>query len=160
MTKEKNLEGLGGWLILVGIGVVLSPIRMAIETCLTYPKLFTNGIWSLLATAGTEVYNPFLAGILIVEIIVNIALVFAWILLAYLFFSKKKIFPKCFIAILLFNLIFIFMDALAVKIAFPYEPMFDAQTSRELVLVGRLIAVLIWAPYMLISKRVKATFVR
>ena len=26
-TERKDLDGLGGWLILVGIGVVLSPIR-------------------------------------------------------------------------------------------------------------------------------------
>jgi hypothetical protein len=26
VTKEKNLEGIGGWLLLVGLSIVISPI--------------------------------------------------------------------------------------------------------------------------------------
>jgi len=40
---------------------------------------------------------------------------------------------------------------------FPSEPMFDPETIKEFA--RSLVACVIWVPYMLISKRVKATFV-
>lgn len=89
---------------------------------------------------------------------INGGLVLAWVFIAFLFFSKKKIFPRWYIGMLLFTLVFILIDALAIKSVLPNEPVFDAETVKEL---GRsLIATLIWVPYMLISKRVKATFVK
>ena len=57
----------------------------------------------------------------------------------------------------LFTLAFIVLDAYAIKAVLPHEPVFDPDTLKEL---GRtLIASLVWIPYMLVSKRVKATFV-
>ncbi len=88
----------------------------------------------------------------------NGALVFAWIFVAFLFFSKKKAFPKWYIGMLLFTLVFILVDAMAIKAVLPNEPIFDPETVKEL---GRtLIASFIWIPYMLVSKRVNATFVK
>ena len=58
---------------------------------------------------------------------------------------------------MVFTLIFIVLDAWAIKAALPNEPVFDADTTKELV--RTLIGVLIWGPYMLVSKRVKATFI-
>ena len=158
MPEEKNLEGLGVWLTLVGIGIIFSPFTIAIESLSIYPEMFLNQSLSALTTPGTEVYNPFWAPILYGEMIINAGFVFAWIFIAVLFFSKKKIFPKCFIGIAIVNLIIIFIDALAVKLVLPNEPIFNAETSGEL---GRsLILCIIWIPYMLLSKRVKATFVK
>lgn len=48
------LEGLGGWLILVGFGVVLGPIRVARDVVVTYYPLLTDGAWEVLTTPGTE----------------------------------------------------------------------------------------------------------
>jgi len=158
MTEEKNLEGLGGWLILVGLGIVFSPVKIIAMIFPTYSEIFSNGSWEILTTPGTEAYNPLWGSILIGEISINGALVLAWLFIAFLFFSKKKAFPKWYIGILLFTLAFIFIDALAIKSVMPNEPVFDPETIKEL---GRsLIVTLIWVPYMLVSKRVKATFIK
>jgi hypothetical protein len=158
MTEEKNYEKLGGWLILVGLGIVASPLKIIALVFPTYSKIFSNGSWELLTTPGTNAYNPFWSPILIGEIGINLMLVFAWIFIAYLFFSKKSLFPKSYIAILIFSLTFIVADALAMKIILPNEPVFDPETTKETL--RSLVGVLIWVPYMLVSKRVKATFVK
>ncbi|MDR0407912.1 MAG: DUF2569 domain-containing protein [Campylobacteraceae bacterium] len=151
MAEEKNIKGLGGWLILVGIGVVLSPLIIIAELVMLYLNI------KILSALEIEINNPFLISILYGEIAVNTGLFFAWIFIAVLFFTKNKISPKYYISILLFTLVFIFVDALAVKLTLPNEHIFDAETIKE---TGYpLVICLIWIPYMLISKRVKATFV-
>lgn len=157
MTEEKDLEGLGGWLIVVGLGIIVSPLRILVQVFPTYSEMLSGESWAALTTPGTETYNPLWAPILIGEMAVNGALVLTWIFIAFLFFSKRKAFPKWHVGIMLFTLIFILIDALAIKSVLPDQPTFDAETAKEL---GRsLIATAIWVPYMLISKRVKATFV-
>jgi hypothetical protein len=158
MAEEKNLEGLGGWLALVGLGIIISPLRVIGMVFPTYSEIFSNGSWAAITTPGAEAYNPLWAPILFGEMAINGGLVLAWIFVAVLFFSKKKIFPKWYIGMLLFTLAFILIDALAIKAVLPNQPVFDAETTKEF---GRtLIATLIWVPYMLMSKRVKATFVK
>lgn len=158
MAEEKNLEGLGGWLALVGLGIIISPLRIIGQIFPTYSEMFSNGAWAALTTPGTEAYNPLWTPILFGEMVINGGLVLVWGFIAFLFFSKKRVFPKWYIGILLFTLAFILIDALAIKAALPNEPVFDAETAKEL---GRsLFVTLIWVPYMLVSKRVKATFVK
>ena len=83
--------------------------------------------------------------------------VLVWLFIAFLFFSKKKLFPKLYIGMLLFSLVFIVLDALAIKMVMPSEPVFDPDTLKELL--RTVVASAIWIPYMLVSKRVKATFI-
>jgi magnesium-transporting ATPase (P-type) len=158
MEQEKKIEGLGGWLILVGLGIIFSPIKIIAFIFPIYSEIFKNGSWQILTTPGTEAYNVFWAPVLLAEIGINIILVVTWIYIAYLFFSKKKLFPKMYIGIMIFTLVFIILDALAIKIVMPNEPLFDADTLKELF--QSIIAISIWVPYMLISKRVKATFIK
>lgn len=158
MTEEKSLEGLGGWLVLVGLGIIISPLRIIGQIFPVYSEMFSNGSWAALTTPGTEAYNPLWAPILFGEMVINGGLVLAWIFIAFLFFSKKSGFPKWYIGILLFTLVFILIDALVIKTLLPNEPVFDPETIKE---VGRsLVVTLIWVPYILVSKRVKATFVK
>lgn len=158
MAEEKSLEGLGGWLVLVGLGIIISPLRVIGTVFPIYSEMFTNGSWVALTTPGTEAYNSLWAPILFGEMAINGGLVLAWIFVAFLFFSKKKVFPRWYIGMLLFTLAFILIDALVIKSVLPNEPVFDAETTKEF---GRsLIVTLIWVPYMLVSKRVKSTFVK
>jgi Protein of unknown function (DUF2569) len=158
MTKDRNLNGLRGWLILVGLGVIISPIKMILQSFPLYLEMFSGGAFATLTTPGTKAYNPLWAPILLTEITVNSGLFIASIFVAFLFFSKKKLFPKWYISVLLFSLVFILVDALALKLVLPKEPIFDAVTAKEFI--RTLIASMIWVPYMLVSKRVKATFIK
>lgn len=157
MTEERRLEGLNGWLILVGIGIIFAPLRIIYEAFPVYSGLFSDGSWEVLTNPASATYNQLWASLLIGEISVNAGLVLLWLFISYLFFSKKKLFPRCFIGILLFTLSFGLIDALAIKAVLPNEPIFGPDTTTDLV--RSLIGMLIWIPYMLKSKRVKTTFV-
>lgn len=154
--KTTGPEGLSGWLILVGIGLIISPIRIAaIE--FTILSLFFDGTWSAISSSSSEFYNPMLAVIIPFEFVLNMAFIFGFIYLIYLFFTKSSIFPRWFISIYTANLIFIFLDAVVVKFAVPDQPLFDPDTTKEFA--RSLAACGVWIPYMLKSKRVEATFV-
>ena len=155
--EDNRLKGLGGWLILVGIGVVLSPIRLLGLIIQVYKPIFEDGTWEALTTVGSESYNEFWAPLLITEMIYNALMVIASLYLVYLFFTKNRFFPKFYILIAISSIIFIIIDAWLVTKVLPSEPMLDEETMRELT--RALISAAIWVPYMLVSKRVKATFV-
>jgi hypothetical protein len=157
MSEEKNLEGIGGWLILVAIGIVVTPFRLVMLIVTAYPPLFSTGAWEALTTQGSEAYDPLWAPIIIGEIIVNSGVILVWLYMAYKFFTKSKYFPRWYIGIAVFSLIFIVADAFAIKLVLPNEPVFDPDTIKELM--RSVIMVVVWVPYMLVSKRVKATFI-
>lgn len=157
MNDDDDLKGLGGWLILVGIGVVLTPIRLLLSTFTLYKPILEDGTWEALTTAGADAYHPLWAPLLIGEMTYNVLMIAASIYLIYLFFSKHYLFPKVYIALVLISLFFIPLDAWLVAMIFPDEPIFDPHTTKEFL--RTLIVGVIWIPYMLISKRVKATFV-
>ena len=157
MTDNNELKGLGGWLILVGIGVVLNPIRLLVTLIPTFKPVFEDGAWEATTTEGSEAYIPYLGSLLVGEITFNAIMVAASIYLIYLFFSKYNLFPKLYIAIVTASLIFIPLDAWVVTLIFPGEPMFNPDTTKEFM--RSFIAGVIWIPYMHLSKRVKVTFV-
>ena len=57
MTDNNELKGLGGWLVLVGIGVVISPIRLLVTLVPTYKPIFEGGTWEAITTVGSEAYE-------------------------------------------------------------------------------------------------------
>lgn len=158
MNTDRHLNGLGGWLVLVAIGIILSPLRILTQVFPVYLDMFLNGSWGVLTTPGSQAYNPLLIPILIGEMLTNVGLILGCIFLAILFFSKKKLFPKFYISMLIFTLVFILIDTLAIKAVLPEEPIFDPDTLSSII--RTVMAIGIWVPYMLVSKRVKATFVR
>ena len=156
----KKLEGLGGWLILVGIKTVVTPFTMLKQINLTYEEINdADGAWEILTTPGTEYYHPLWSPLLIGEIGINIVLAILSFYLIFLFFTKNKNFPKLLIGILICSVLLQLIDGFAGKILMPNQPFFiDQEGLREF---GTLVmSCLIWIPYMLVSNRVKATFIR
>lgn len=87
----KNLEGLGGWLILVGSNVVLSPFVIAARTYKSYAEMFASGVWDVLTSPDSMAYHALWAPLAIGEIILNSALILAWIYIAFLFFETESL---------------------------------------------------------------------
>lgn len=157
MTDNDNLKGLGGWLILVGIGVVIGPYRLAAEFVPLYYSIFADGSFEVLTTPGSEAYHPMWGPLIVFETIFNSLIILSSFYLVYLYFSKNYLFPKVYIAIVLFSLVFIPVDAWLVSSVLPDEPVFDQATIKDFA--RTLFTTVVWVPYMLVSKRVKVTFV-
>ena len=157
MNDDSEIKGLGGWLILVGIGVIIAPIRLLVMNIPNYVHIFKNGTWEALTTVGSESYRPFWEPLLIGELTYISIMAALSIYLIYLFFSKHYLFPKLYIILAALSIIFIILDTWLANIVLPNKPMFDPETTREFVRI--LITALIWVPYILFSRRVKATFV-
>ena len=150
--------GLSGWLVLVGLGLVITPFRLAIFLLQTFPPIFSDGTWGTLTTPGSAPYHPLWAPLLLAEMAINSIFILMSIYLLFLFFRKSVRFPRLYILFLLSNLAFLLADAFAVTIVLPSQPFMDPNTAREF---GRSVfAACIWVPYLFLSKRVKNTFVR
>ena len=153
----KETKNIGGWLILVAVGLVLTPFRIIVESYQLFPPIFQDGTFELLTSPDSEFYHPLWSSVIIGEIAINIFLLVFIVYLLYLFFNNKASFPNSYIFIALFGFVFILVDAFAVGIVFPSEPVFDKETLSELL--KSAVGIIIWVPYMLISVRVKETFV-
>ena len=143
--SQDEPSGIGGWLILPAIGIVVAPIQFAMNVLDYFPKFE-------LLQPGTLVHTMTMFEIL------------AWIGFAILatttavqFFTRKKNAPKLYRALLLGQLLFVVGAYWAAAILFD-APMFDVDAGIAIVML--LAACLIWIPYFLYSVRVRNTFVR
>lgn len=160
VSKDTGSDGLkiGGWLILFAIGVVISPFRIGYQAYTVLASVFQPGVWETLTTPGSEAYHQLWAPLLIGEAVGNTLFVLVSGALIYLFFARKKIVPVYVAVYLLSNAAFITADFfLADLIPFVKEQQ-DPKALTEMIRV--IIGCAIWVPYFLVSKRVKATFVK
>jgi transglutaminase-like putative cysteine protease len=149
---------IGGWLCLVGLGILLSPLRCLYDIWQS-PQFFNRSFWSALFVLSGTVRN-FLLGILSAgELVYNCALLVYLILIIILFFKRRTIFPIAAISLYLLVLVVQACD-LAVVAALKIKPITaaeGAQYGREIF--QAVVAAAIWVPYLFLSKRVKETFV-
>ena len=151
-----KLEGLGGWLIFVGIGLVVRPIWLLTHEAPSLVGLFTTGVWQANTTPGSPMYHPLWRYIFSLEVIGNLGVLLVELWLLFLFARRSTHFPRWFIALALFIPAFILVDAWLVTRIPMQGPLWDPGTIQNF---GRTaVQALIWVPYMLVSKRVKATF--
>jgi hypothetical protein len=157
MSNNKNeLKGLNGWLILVGIGVLIMPVRLLISGIKIFKPILDKDVWAALTTIGSAAYNPLWAPLLIGEVFYNVLMFGSSLVLVYSFFFKRSYFPKLFIVVAITSLLITVFDAWVVTIILPNESLFDADTTQAVR--RNLMTSIVWVPYMLLSKRVKATF--
>ncbi|MDB6096799.1 MAG: hypothetical protein JWM09_1077, partial [Francisellaceae bacterium] len=61
MKKQKNLNGISGWLILVGIGIIIGPIRLLAQLIVAYSPIISTEFWATITNPETEGFHPLLA---------------------------------------------------------------------------------------------------
>lgn len=158
-TEAKNPEGIGGWLILVVIGMVVSPIRIALLLTQIHLPMFSDGTWAQLTTPSTEVYHGLWAPLIIFEVAGNLVVMLLGLAALVLLLMKSRHTPTMTIAWLLTAVVFGIADfVLADQIPLIAAQPLDVESAREIA--RSIVAAAIWIPYFLVSKRVKATFVR
>ena len=142
---DSDLVGIGGWLILPAIGLAVSPF------------LFLHGIYRDLNLLTGAAYRdglaarPGLADLVVFEAINNACLLIATVCLNVLLYRRKKAFP-------LFMMLYLGAQFLLGLTDHLMALHFNPHSSWTGVVRG-FIAMAIWIPYFLQSRRVEVTFV-
>ncbi len=152
---EAELEGVRGWLILPAINVVVLPVRLLVETIKTLPT-YAADTWATLTTVGNAAYHPMWAPVLLYELSANLAQIVFSVLLAVLFFQKRRSAPYVFIGVMGGSVIIQAADMLIAG-ALPSAHIFTP-TGWNAFAAG-IMGLAVWGTYFLVSRRVKSTFV-
>jgi hypothetical protein len=152
-TKDGPV-GLGGWLILPMLGLLIAPVA-GVVLIATYPDL--SDAWQYL-TLGQSAF-------VIVEIAMNTVLLFvAPVALLFFMFKRWEIFPGWYMIWAAAVPIILIADALMSYAVFPEAyadgtaEVFDKETTRGIL--RSIFSAAVWIPYMMRSERVANTFVR
>lgn len=148
-----KLEGLGGWLILPMLGLIISVFYLPFSFWVTYLDIFEY--WDVLTNPTSSSFIPLFKELIYFEVLGNFILYGTLLFLCYLFFTKKRLTVRVSIFFYLFSLALIIVDVILAKqlLSVPVE----ATDIRD-ILHG-VVACIIWIPYFLKSVRVKNTFV-
>lgn len=149
-----ELTGLSGWLVLLGIVLAITPLRMMVlASDLVTATSLAN--WTTLTTAGGDSYHPLWAPLLLFEVVGNLGLLVAVLLVLVLYFQRRTNFPR--FAIVLFLAGFAIQ---AIDQWFAGVVLDDATTKDYIELASAGLGSLLWSTYLWRSRRVRSTFVR
>lgn len=139
-------SGLGGWLVLVCLGLFATIIQGIIAIIQEIP-IITKGL------DYKGIFKPGYISLLIFEVVSNILVVCFACYCLYLFFKKKKIFINLFVVFYVSAFTLSLIDLVIAKGMFPHVEISSAP------LVQGLIKLAIWTWYIKVSIRAKNTFV-
>jgi hypothetical protein len=158
LDASVQLQGLGGWLILVGFGLCVGLLTRSYLVLSNWDGYFSLQVWQSFALPQSDQYHPAYAPLLIVELLGNIALFGINLLAVGLFFTKRKAFPKVFLLLLWASAILIVGDELVCR-QIPFLAK-ESNAASFRLMTRSVSCALLWSAYTLKSRRVKATFVR
>jgi len=161
MKDKAELKGIGGWLILVAIGVTLGPFIAVGMDYAIYSEVFSEEVWSTLTDSNNiATYTPNYSLAVSVELVASIIIDAYLFRLMFLFYTKKLDFPSLYIKLVYVIFAFIILDIIMVSLVFPNstaKDLFDPFTIRAIF--QSIFSILVWVPYMKKSVRVKNTFI-
>src|SRR4051812_30583125 len=85
---------LGGWLIVIAIGLSLSTLRNLLNCSFSISLLFRQPLWDNLTNSASTAYHPYWKPTLIYEAAFNSIIFLMSLIALVLFFQRRKIFPK------------------------------------------------------------------
>lgn len=148
---DANLVGLGGWLALVGFGLVVGNLRVVVDVYQSLPS-YSNETWTALTTAGAPDYDPLWAPLLLLELLANLLMLVLAGLATFLYFTKHRSFPVVFIAAHVVSAVVLTADDAVVV------TMLDSEDVSVAEIWGRLLRATVWVAYAIRSVRVRSTF--
>ena len=149
-------KGIGGWLVLVVMGLIVSPLRITYFLATNHWPIFRDGAWQQLTTPGTEVYHELWAPLLIFEVLGNVGSIALGLVTLWFVFQRSRLTPRMAIAWLTWTTAFVVVDYFAADLIPAVAAQADPGGAKEVV--RSLVGAAIWIPYFLVSKRVRATF--
>jgi hypothetical protein len=148
-------QGIGGWLILPVIGLVITPIWHGYVLLSQLWLIFRDGGWARLTTPGTTVYHYLWGPWITFAIIEELAFIVLAIATLVLLFRKSKKTRNFAIALWSISVVCSVLDYLLGNLI-PAV----AEQSNAMGLIWVIVGAATWIPYFIFSRRVKTTFVR
>lgn len=155
-NKKKGPSGIGGWLILPLIGLIISLIKTAFVLLNQTIPFINSGVIDKLSDPSHPKYSPLWNILSNYELIGNLIFVIFPVVLLIQMFAKSKLFPKLMIALYSTSLIYL-LGGYFFYTQLPTAQ--DLHNKATVDIIKSLIAALIWIPYFRMSVRVKNTFV-
>jgi hypothetical protein len=143
---RSDLSGIGGWLILVGIALLLMPISDVVRIYSDLGTFYGGGFGQMLSD------HPGATKLMVFQIVADTIFFICLVVLNYLFYRKNKKFPRLMIVFLCVHAIYILLRSHASDVMLGTH---DFSASAASVTAGASI----WISYLVGSKRVKATFI-
>ncbi len=154
--KTGEPRPIGGWLILIGLAMIFSLIRIIFQ--LFNEDLFDKEIWELFSNPSSLYFSEGLQLLIIAETVYNALILVFMVLLLVLFTKRRSSFPALYIIFVIVNFVFLTADYFVADHYFEMEAQDEAEFTRDII--STIIAAAVWIPYMLLSERVKNTFIR
>ena len=149
---------IGGFLILVGVGLVISFLQNLGDLGSSLGPLHGE-TWKRLTTPGFTSYHPSWKSVLLFGIISTAVILVLNVVALVLFFRKHRFFPTLIVVsipvIFVLMLADYYLEGLVPAIA--ATPDYGKQWHG---LIVQFIAMHVWIPYFVVSDRVQRTFVR
>jgi hypothetical protein len=156
-TKQIAYEKIGGWLILLGIAIAVTPFQMVLGIIENLPA-YEPETWSAITSPGTDAYHPYWKATLIYEMVGNIIFLIFSLLVAIAFIRRRKFFPKWMIVFLLAHTIFLTIDYFTLDLIPALANQTEMVVEMRNGVLQQVLGCVIWTAYLLVSKRVKGTF--
>lgn len=154
-NTQSEPVGLSGWLIPLGIGVVIMPLLATMAFLSVAAFISETGIADLGSWYTAVGTFPGVVVALVVLVLLG-ATAGAGTIAAVLFFGKSRRFPPLMIGLLLVPIAIVLLDAGLTQSVQTYAP---ADSSIIADLFRSALPALIWIPYLRTSRRVANTFV-
>ena len=157
-ASERQPPKIGGWLIVIAIGLLLSLLQNLGGAVRSFLPL-REPVWTRLTDPSSPVYHPSWRGALIYEAVAACLYLVMNLVAVILFFGKRRLFPivtvVCIPLIFVMGLVDHYLGSLIPAVASS-----AVHANSVSWLATKFVAMHVWIPYLLVSKRVKATFVR
>ncbi|WNS46066.1 DUF2569 domain-containing protein [Paenibacillus sp. MMS20-IR301] len=151
-------KGLGGWLVLIQIGLFLTLLMLAVQILQSTIPSLKPDIWGLLTAKDSELYHVLWGPIIIFEAIANVGQFLFCLFVLGMFYSKKSSVPLLMIIFYGGSMIIGIIDYALVQQIPIVQELEDGSSVSD---IGRsVVTCAIWIPYFLKSRRVRNTFVQ
>ncbi|MFC4689543.1 DUF3857 domain-containing protein [Dokdonia genika] len=157
-VKDTQGKNIGGWLILIAIGLVFTPIVILVQI-LSEDGYFDAYTWSALWNSEGLTGKPMII-LIAIEMIINVALIVYSFVVIILFFKRRTIVPRLMIILYAGTLAFLILDSVAANAL--ASDMFTPEENQESLkeIIKAIFRCAVWIPYFIMSERVKETFVK
>lgn len=156
--KPLGISGLGGWLVLVQIGLYGTIITQLLQLFQGSFTAFDAEFWNTFTSSDSELYHPLWGFIIVFETVFSVGFVLFSAYILINFYGKKAIVPTLIIILYCADPIFKIID---------YVLLYQIPSAREVGeinsnsirnIIRSVLTSAIWCAYFMKSERVHNTF--